>query len=68
MTLEFDIGRFKNNEPPSQQYERQLKRLTDARKEETASKKQCAGPFKTSTRKTDARSSYTESRRAAKPR
>jgi hypothetical protein len=33
MTLEFDIDRFKNNEPPSQQYERQLKRLTDTRKE-----------------------------------
>jgi len=35
MTMEFDIHRFKNNEPPTKQYERQLKRLTDARKEVT---------------------------------
>lgn len=35
MTMEFDIHRFKNNEPPTKQYERQLKRLTDGRKEVT---------------------------------
>lgn len=29
----FDINRFKKTEPPTNQYERQLKRLTDANKE-----------------------------------
>ena len=33
MTPEFDIGRFKKSEPPTNQYERQLKRLTESSKE-----------------------------------
>ncbi|MEQ1755166.1 MAG: Z1 domain-containing protein [Micropepsaceae bacterium] len=33
MSEEFDIGRFKKKEPPTNQYERQLHRLTNARKE-----------------------------------
>lgn len=33
MSAEFDINRFKKTAPPTNQYERQLKRLTDARKE-----------------------------------
>lgn len=33
MTHSFDINRFKNNKPPTNQYERQLKRLTDGGKE-----------------------------------
>lgn len=33
MIPEFDIDRFKKSEAPTNQYERQLKRLTDARKE-----------------------------------
>jgi len=33
VTTNFDISRFKNAEPPTNQYERQLKRLNDARKE-----------------------------------
>ena len=33
MVLGFDINRFKKTEQPTNQYERQLKRLTDANKE-----------------------------------
>ena len=33
MSIDFDISRFKSSDPPTNQYERQLKRLTDARKE-----------------------------------
>ena len=33
MIASFDINRFKSSEPPADQYERQLKRLTDERKE-----------------------------------
>lgn len=36
MNLEFDINRFKKSEPPTNQYERQLRRLSDSRKEVTA--------------------------------
>lgn len=33
MAAEFDINRFRNSEPPTNQYERQLKRLTGEGKE-----------------------------------